>query len=360
MQHGNVDHVRGLRFPGREHLDLEQARPLVGQQIGGRDLGRQLLGVGEVGVELGQVVPGLQEAGVVHPRLVDLIQETGRRLREGDAIRVVVDHFQVVDVPGGAQPGAVLPADVGGELLVEQDLLVMERHVRRGQRFAVRPAHAAAQLKGERGAVRTDLVALVDVAGKRMPHADPARPRQQRLDRHEVHLRREVGRQVDQPHVAAVGADLQLVEHAVGSGAPFQRQHQRVLREPLVHRGQFAGGHARRQHRRFLIASGAGHGAHGGGAFGLFLAGRHGQCAARQEQRACHQDSIHRVPPSLGRSSVDAAEYSRLRLRPQSAESGYLKRYPVSGTRMRPPAPGPKSAEASATGRPPASSTRAV
>ena len=60
------------------------------------------------------------------------------------------------------------------------------------------------------------------------------------------------------------------------------------------------------------------------------------------------------------RLSVDAAEYSRLRLRPQSAGSGYLKRYPVSGTRMRPPAPGPKSAEASATGRPPASSTRAV
>ena len=146
-------------------------------------------------------------------------------------------HRAVVDL---GEPVHRLVFVPGAHLLVPDQVLEHEDDVVDGERSAVRPLGAGPQGDGERALVRRGREALGQIADDAAVgcHLGQTAAAFDRLG--EV--------------VPGVGIDG---EHAQGAAVPADLfdglQHRRVLRQALVDRRQFTGGHQRRQHGRFVV-----------------------------------------------------------------------------------------------------------
>ena len=98
------------------------------------------------------------ENRVLAQRTCELRKEIAVGFREGEAHRVVIDLLDLQRLAAGG-----VARGCRGVLRIEDEVLDVEKNVVGGERLAVRPLHALAQVEGEHLAARIDLVALGDV-----------------------------------------------------------------------------------------------------------------------------------------------------------------------------------------------------
>ena len=332
---GRVTALQHPRGQLRLHVRLRRRRRDAGVEVSDPVFEPLLLGhllslLVEVGVELLGVVH--RRVDVTLPSAVEVQQRSqeGRRQRrrEGHAQRVVVHRLPL------GQLAVQRPADaLAGNIRILPHVVEYPHEVGGGERHAVRPLHAFAQVEGEHGAVVGQFVPLGAVRDDLVQGRVGAE--QERLGAAE--------------HVAVVGRTgarhAQLA--AVLAYLRIGLQHHRIVGQTILYRGQIAGLHHGGQHRRLLeggdahlrrrrrvepalpdgiaadhlddVAAGRGHGGSGAarGPFLLAAGEQRGRrhCDAQHQAGKQKQSAFHSIPPrgyGGGRLAHIYGEHNRL------------------------------------------------
>ncbi len=136
-------------------LRVEQLDP--GLELRVRDLLVQLILLRIGGMELLQVVRGQEGLGGVGQR--EGLDDQPVGILERPAHGVLVDHRELRQLAAGLPAGVDDRRDLG----VVDDIVPEEREVRGGERLAVAPPHALAQVEGQRARIVGELVVLDEV-----------------------------------------------------------------------------------------------------------------------------------------------------------------------------------------------------
>ena len=181
--------------------------------------------------------------------------ESCERVGVGKLQRRIVDLVHLYRFATDAPPGGI-----SAQRFVAEDVVIREDEVVRGQRLAIRPLQPLPQVQGEGAVLIRQLPAChqpgLDGTGSRLVPDDLVASQNlvealvSTAARIPVHL------VVGLPRDAHVNGAAVLPRLEAADAIPCRivsGQHERVIGEPLVHRGKLATRHSLGEHRRFSI-----------------------------------------------------------------------------------------------------------